>query len=81
MKMLRGAVAVCGSLLALSEDEEQLRDALRERYQDADIVRFPSIIYLYDLAGSDKYEYRQETPAALMERIRLRKETARKCSP
>ena len=68
------------SLIALSEDEEQLRDALRERYQDVDIVRFPSIIYLYDLAGSDKYEYRQETPAALMERIRLRKETARKCA-
>jgi len=61
-------------------DEGRLRDSLWEMYEDADIVCFPSIVFLYDIARGDVVTYKKEDSSALLERVKQREETARKCA-
>ena len=67
-------------LVELSPDEDRLRDVLGGMYEDADIVRFPSIVFLYDYARADMITYKNEDSSALLKRIKQREETARKCA-
>ena len=68
------------NLIELSLDEGKLREALQEMYQEVDIVQFPSISFLYDIARGDVTDYKQKEASALLKRVQQREETARKCA-